>query len=181
MLTAIMLASSMALLARPGMAGQEAIAPRPSTLSDDLGALKRDVLLLLSVGFARTRMWSEARVVSQHLVDTADDPVDTCVAESALVWQTAREDAEPYSDATLKEWRKLRDTVNRVGADRSVTPEEQDVCRSSYRRVTGSLIYEGLRTTDLGRASYEKIRVMFVAYLDAVQQGVAADGALRRR
>ena len=173
--TAILLTGVLLLLARPGMAGQEVAGRESSTLRDDVGALERDFLLLLSMGLGRAGMWKEASVVSKHLVDTADDPLEACVAQAAVVWQMTEEG--PYLDATYKEWEKLGGTVNRIGTDACFTPEEKAACRLSYRRVSGNLIEEGMRTTDLGRASYEKIRVVFAAYLGAVQQGVAADRA----
>ena len=164
---ALMVTGFLLLLARPGLAGQEPTARERSTLSDDIGALKRDFLLLLSVGLERAGMRKGASVVSRHLVATAEDPFETCMAQAAFVWQTA--DAGPFPDLTLKELEKLRGTVSRVGADDRFTPEEKEACRSGYRRVTGDLIYEGMRTTDLGRASLERIRAVFAAYLATVQ------------
>jgi hypothetical protein len=176
--TAILLTAFLLFMAPLGMAGQEIAGHESSTLRDDVGALKRGLLLLLSMSLGRAGSWKEASVVSKHLVDTADDPFEACVAQAAVVWQMTEEG--PYFDATYKEWEKLGGTVNRVGADGRFTPEEKAACRLSYRRVTGNLIDGGMRTTDLGRASYEKIRVVFVAYLGAAQQGVAADGRLGR-
>ena len=178
-LAAILLTGVLLLLARPGMAGQETAEQERSTLIDDVGALKRALLVLLSMGLGRAGMWEEASVISQHLVDTADDPLESCLAQAAVVWQMT--EAGPYLDATYNEWEKLRGTVDRIGADTRFTPEEAAACRAGYRRVTGNLIYGGMLTSDLGRASLEKIRVVFAAYFGAAQPGVEADGVSRRR
>jgi hypothetical protein len=177
--TAATLVASALLLARPGISRAEAQSRGPTTLADDLGALKRDLLLLLSAGLDRLRMWKEASVVSRHLVATTDDTFEACVAQAAVVWQLT--ETSPGVDAAYSEWEKLRAIVDRNGADHDSTKAERETCRASYRRVSGNLIYRGMLTSDLGRPSMEKIRVVSSAYQVAVQQGVAADGAAPRR
>jgi hypothetical protein len=175
----ITLTGLLLVVAPPVMAGQDAAPQERSTLRDNAGALKRDFLLLLSMGLGRVGMWKEASVVSQYLVETADDPFEICVAQAAMVWQMAK--AGFYFDATYGEWEKLDRTVTQFGADGRFTAVEKAACRSSYRRVTGDLIEGGMRTSDLRRSSLERIRVLSAAYVGAVQEGVAEDGASPRR
>jgi hypothetical protein len=131
-------------------------------MRDDVTAIERDLLLLASVGLDRLGMWKPASVVSMYLVDTTDDAVELCVAEAAVVWQTTH---ASVLDTTFREWEKLRDLAEQVGGDERFTAEEKGMCRVSYLRVSSNFVITGMMTSDLGRASLEKVRVVFASYL----------------
>ena len=164
-------------------AGQAASATvERESLDGHVRAARRGVLLLASAGLSRLGMWLPARAVSRELVAAADSTFDRCVAQAAVAWQTG----EVSEEMGIAEWAKLERLAKDIEFDEEVSEGEKAMCRQTYRRVTGHIVWQTLSGSHCGpysveRLRLEKVRVLFAAYQAAVQQGVAADGAAPRR
>jgi hypothetical protein len=168
------------LVARPSAAGQAAaVSVDRGSLGEDVRAVRQDLLFLVSAGLSRLGYWIPARAVSRHIVATADNSFDACLAQAGVTWQASGETA-------ISEWNKLDRLVKEVELDPDSSAAEIATCRDVYRRVTGDLIVRAMSVSYCGPTSavqrrLEKVRPVFAAYVAAVQQGVAADGAAPRR
>jgi hypothetical protein len=152
------------LIARPGVAGQSDSAAG-ATLGEDIRAIKRDVLLLVSTGLSELHLWRAAAAVSRSLVAAADDPFDACVAQAAVVWQTTQ--TLRYGTPVWSEWKTLRRLAEELERDKDATPADRVVCREAFRRVTGHFIDVETMGTSCGRISwvrYVPLLAVFAAY-----------------
>jgi hypothetical protein len=169
------------LVARPSGAGQApAVSVDRGSLAEDVRAVNRDLWFVASAGLRRLGYSIPARAISRHIVATADNSFDACLGQAGVIWQTDSE------EAAMSEWNKLDHLVKEVELDRDSSSTDIATCRDVYRRVTGDLILRALSGCHNSPVSVEKhrlerVRAVFSAYLAAVQQDIAANGAAPRR
>jgi hypothetical protein len=180
---AILVGTAALTVARPSMAGQDRATTTTTgaSLMSDVQRVTWTGLLLASIGLERLGWRHEAAAVSRHLVVTADDPVDACIAQAGVVWQTAESSLAP---TTFTEAARLRRMVSDVGGAADASAADVEVCRSLYRRVMGELIFQEQRAFHCGpyavvRAENEKLLALYRAYW-AIQPGGPSAGALTR-
>jgi hypothetical protein len=166
----------------PAAAGQAGGATvERGSLDGHVRAARREVLLLASAGLSRLGMWFPASAVSRELVAAADSTFDRCVAQAAVAWQTAQVSEE----MGFAEWANLDRLAKDIELDGEVSVGDKAICRETYKRVTGNLVFQALSGAHCGpfaveRRRLEKVRGLFAAYEAAVQD-VAAEGATPRR
>jgi len=168
------------LLARPSMAGQEgATAATPgASLMNDVQRVTWTGLLLASVGLERLGLRSEAAAVSRHLRVAAEDPLDACIAQAGVLWQTA---GRSLDQSTFAEVARLRRMASDIGKSTDVSAADVEVCRAVYRRVTGELIYREQLASHCGpyavvRAENEKLLALYREYWAIEPDGPSAGG-----
>lgn len=169
------------LVARPSVADQtpaEDVAR--GSLDEDLRSAGQGLWFLVSAGLGRLGYGDAARVVSRHIVATAGNRFDVCLAQADVTWRT------PSEARALVEWNTLDRVMREVEVDSESSAADIATCREIYRRVTGDLVWRALSDAHCGPVAItnrrlEKVRVMVAAYLAAVEQGVVADSAGPRR
>lgn len=176
-IAAIIVGMAALLVVRPSVAsqGRVVVTADHASLADDIRAVNHVALRLASVGLSRLGMWNEAAAVSRQLLAAAADPVDACIAQAAVTWQSSQ---ALLGETAFSEWEKLRGMVNDIDRTSGASASEVDVCRAIYRRVTGHLIYLDQSACHNARRSVltrqrKRLLGLYEAYW-AVQARVAA-------
>jgi hypothetical protein len=176
---AAILVGTMALLVARGAAASEATitVPDRTSVEGPLQDAKRVALLLADMGLSRLRLWTAAVAVSRGLVADANGPLDGCIAQAAVAWQSH----ELGGQDRFVEWEKLRRVVEDFGSETDASPRDVQTCRATYRRVTGEIAVQEQRVAVCGNAAVERhwmkrVLRLYEAYWTTFQPSTSTAG-----